>query len=419
MTQTAKFSWRELADRLKGEPADRYDFAAYRKRMKRKKVRRLILTVLSLTVILGVLLTGIYLYRNYDMDNLAQNLTGQQADTGTVQSDGFPVLLNGEVPQDLMTLDGSLVLQTDDEVIFVSSGGSTQHTFTHRYTNPVLKAGGSRLLTYDRGGYSYRIDSSSGLHYSGRTEAALITGAISSRGSYALAVAENRYAGSVIMRSRSNEWIATWSSPEDQIVDLAFSDNGSELAVACVGFEESRIVSRVYILDVSSDAEEEKAVITFPEALPLAVDYKSDGSVHIICDTFVGVIESDLNAYTVGFSNSAYRYCFTDSETILLTTDLSAVSFTMTCIGRDGEKTDVQIKGGGNDIAVDSRGGIYLLEKTSIQRFNGDLQLLEEISVDSSIFSIAVLNNTLYLLSDSQLARLSDLEAARAAEMEG
>ena len=255
--------------------------------------------------------------------------------------------------------------------------------------------------------------------YQGDPLAALQKMASRVRGSYALAVAENRYAGSVIMRSRSNEWIATWSSPEDQIVDLAFSDNGSELAVACVGFEESRIVSRVYILDVSSDAEEEKAVITFPEALPLAVDYKSDGSVHIICDTFVGVIESDLNAYTVGFSNSAYRYCFTDSETILLTTDLSAVSFTMTCIGRDGEKTDVQIKGGGNDIAVDSRGGIYLLEKTSIQRFNGDLQLLEEISVDSSIFSIAVLNNTLYLLSDSQLARLSDLEAARAAEMEG
>ena len=47
------------------------------------------------------------------------------------------------------------------------------------------------------------------------------------------------------------------------------------------------------------------------------------------------------------------------------------------------------------------------------------LELLEEISVDSSIFSIATLNNTLYLLSDSQLARLSDLEASRAAETEG
>ena len=79
----------------------------------------------------------------------------------------------------------------------------------------------------------------------------------------------------------------------------------------------------------------------------------------------------------------------------------------------------LRIKGGGNDIAVDSRGNIYLLEKTSVQRFNSSLKLIEEISVDSSIFSIAVLNNTLYLLSDSQLARLSDLEAARAAEMEG
>ena len=98
---------------------------------------------------------------------------------------------------------------------------------------------------------------------------------------------------------------------------------------------------------------------------------------------------------------------------------MSAVSFTLTSVDRQGNKEDVQIRGGGNDIAVDDRGNIYLLEKTSIQRFNSSLELLEEISVDSSIFSLATLNNTLYLLSDSQLARLSDLEASRKAEMEG
>ena len=411
-----------MRDLLKREPADRYDFAAYRKRLKLKKIQRIILTILSLVIILVVLVIGIYLYRNYDMDNLAQNLTGQQANTGTVQSNGFPVSLNGEVPQDLIAVGNSLVLQTQDEVIFVDSGGSTQHTFTHRYTNPVLKADGSRLLTYDRGGYSYRIDSSSGLNYSGRTEATLITGAISSRGSYALAVAENRSAGSVIVRSRSNEIILEWLSASDQIVDLAFSDNGSELAVACVGFEENRLVSKVYIFDVSSSTTAEtaeQAVLTFENALPLALDYKSDGNIHLICDTFVGVINSSYEASTVSFSNSVYRYYFTSSDTILLTTDVSAVSFTLISIDRQGNKEDVQIRGGGNDIAVDDRGNIYLLERTSIQRFNSSLELLEEISVDSSIFSIATLNNTLYLLSDSQLARLSDLEASRAAETEG
>ena len=81
-----------MRDLLKREPADRYDFAAYRKRLKLKKIQRIILTILSLVIILVVLVIGIYLYRNYDMDNLAQNLTGQQANTGTVQSNGFPVL---------------------------------------------------------------------------------------------------------------------------------------------------------------------------------------------------------------------------------------------------------------------------------------------------------------------------------------
>ena len=417
MSQTAKFSWRDLL--AKRKPVDRYDLAAYRKRLKIKKIQRIVVTVLSLVILLVVLIIGIYLYRNYDVDDLAQNLTGQQANTGTVQSNGFPVSLNGEVPQDLLVVGNSLVLQTQDEIIFVDSGGGTQHTFTHRYTNPVLKGDGSRLLTYDRGGYSYRIDSSSGLNYSGRTEATLITGDISSRGSYALAISENRYAGSVIVRSRSNEDILKWSSVNDQIVDLAFSDNGSELAIACVGFEDNQLVSKVYILDVSVSTTQEKAEISFPGALPVALDYKSDGSIHLICDSYIGVINSNFESSTVSFSNSLYRYYFTSDRTILLTTDLSAVSFTLTSIGQNGTKEDVQIKGGGNDIAVDGRGNIYLLEKTSIQRFNSKLELLEEISVDSSIFSIATLNNTLYLLSDSQLARLSDLEASQAAEGEG
>ena len=120
----------------------------------------------------------------------------------------------------------SLVLRTTDEIIFFDSSGNTQHSLPHRFTNPVMKAGSSRLLTYDRGGYSYRIDSSSGLHYTGRTESTLLTGAISDKGTYALAVSETRYAGSVIVNSRTNEEVLRWYSVNDQIVDLSFSRDG-------------------------------------------------------------------------------------------------------------------------------------------------------------------------------------------------
>ena len=392
----------------KHDPKDRYDLAAYRRGLKLKKIRRLVLTVASVVIILAVLLLGIYLYRNYDVSNLAQSLTGTQAETGMVQSSGFPISLNGEVPQELTSSSGSLILRTSDEIIFFDASGSTQHSFTHRYTNPVMKTGSGRLLTYDRGGYGYRIDSSSGLHYTGRTESTLITGAISGRGSYALAVAETRYACSVIVNSRSNEEILRWYSVSDQIVDMSFSENGSTLAIACVGFENNSMVAKVYILDVSTSTTQEKAVITFEGAMPVAVDYKSDGSIHLLCDSFVGVIDSSLNKTEVGFSNTVYRYIFTPTRTILLNADASAVSFTLTSINRSGNKEDVQVKGGGNAICLVDSGNIYRLEKSSILTFDSDLELKKELASDTSVFSIATLNNKLYLLSDSQLARWED-----------
>ena len=402
MVQTAKF----FRNREEKNP---YDFAAYRRNLKIKKIQRIILTVMSLVIILLMVILGIYLNRNYDVNDLAQNLTGNKVETGTVQRSGFPVSLVGEVPQELVVSGNSLVLRTTDEIIFFDSSGNTQHSFTHRFTNPVMKPGSSRLLTYDRGGYSYRIDSSSGLHYTGRTESTILTGAISGRGSYALAVSETRYAGSVIVNSRTNEEILRWYSVNDQIVDLAFSTDGSQLAIACVGFENNSLISKVYILDVSTSTTKEKAVISFEGALPVAVDYKSDNSIHLLCDTFVGVISPDLEKTEVSFSNSVYRYVFTPTRTILLNTDTSAVSFTLTSIDRSGQKEDVQIKGGGNDICVDDSGNIYLLEKSSILTFDSSLELKRELATDTSVFAMATLGNKLYLLSDVRLGRWEDM----------
>ena len=45
---------------------------------------------MSLVIILFMVILGIYLNRNYDVNDLAQNLTGNKVETGTVQSSGFP-----------------------------------------------------------------------------------------------------------------------------------------------------------------------------------------------------------------------------------------------------------------------------------------------------------------------------------------
>ena len=149
-----------------------YDIDEYRRQKKRKKWIRKITIACSLLILVSLLIFGFYVAQNYDIGTL---LAGEETDEeGTLTDLSFPVTLTGLRPVGISSLDRRLVLLTDEESAFFSAEGNSLRSFAHRFTNPVQKTGDKRVLTYDRGGYSYRIDSENNLLYSGR-----LTGTIS------------------------------------------------------------------------------------------------------------------------------------------------------------------------------------------------------------------------------------------------
>ena len=378
-----------------------YDINAYRRKKKLQKLRNRLLAIASALTLVAAVIVGIYYYQNYDIDQLAQTVKSG-GDTTVVTDSSFPVAMNGVTPVSLSKVGSGVVLLTDEETIFFDGNGASRYNFNHQYTNPVIKSGGGRLLTYDRGGYGFRIDSESGLHYNSRMENTILTGAIGRKLDYAIATTESRYAGSVTVYSKSNKELLRWYSVTDQIVDLSFSYDGNSLAVGTIGFGDGDVTGRVYLLDLKNP-EEEAIVYTFSGVLPVAIDYKKNGTVHLLCDNSLAMIDKGGATLTVDLSQPT-GYYFTDTASIVMTSDTSGLSFSLISIDSTGEKYSVQVRGSGLDVAADGS-NIYVLQKSSVQRFDSELELLEQMSIGSDIFALEASEGGVYLLSASYLDR--------------
>lgn len=375
-----------------------FDLEEYRRKKRRQKWNTRIGGVVAAVVLLILAWIGIYFYENYDL----QGLVGQNEGKGSgILAQSFPISLTGIIPYSITQSGNELVLLTQtSEVLY--SGSNAGHNFDHRYTNPVVKQGGGRVLTYDRGGYGYRIDSGMGLHVNNRMDNIILTGTISEKRSYAIVTKESRYAGSVTAFNKGNEQILKWYSASEQIVDVAISPDGRYLAVVCAGFDGGAVNSKIYIIPFKQQSEEVKAVVTFERALPVAVDYKQSGQIHLVTDMGVGVVFKDFSSQRmVYYPNELSKYHFTNNRTYLLSADINSVSCSI--LVTDGEnETTASLEGEALDLS-DNGKRLYLLGKNVVTILDQDLTPEGTIRIPNDVYDIEAIGGNIYLLSGNAL----------------
>jgi len=384
--------------------AKKYDIEEYRKKRKARTTRNRIITAVVVAVLAVITFIGVYFYQNYDIEDLIANAKDNTAKNGEL-GDNFPVSLSGIRPISITASGNSLVLLTDEEEMFYS-GDSTGHHFIHQYTNPVIKEVKGRVLTYDRGGYSYRIDSASGLHLSDRTDDIILTASISDSKDYAIVTKAERYAGCVTVFNRSNDEVIKWYSSSEQIVDVSIAPSGRYLAVLCAGFDNGILNSKVYVIDLKLKTSEAKAVVSFDNSMPVAVDYKKNGEIHVITDNSICIISKKFEAKReVVFSNSLRKYLFNGNRTYVITSALNSVSCTV--LMTDGEIENSQVLK--LDLLDVSHNGkkIFVLGKNQIKVLDRELFAVGTLKVKNDVYSIEAIGNHIYLLSGNLLDVMS------------
>lgn len=385
----------------------KYDIDEYRKKQKWKKRKAAFFSAFTFFLLTAAVIGGLYLYRNYDMDQL-MDLWSKKSENGSISQGSFPISVDGISPQRILSSEKAVILLTKDEVAVVSPEGEVLHNFTHQYTNAVVKASGNRLLTYDKGGYGYRVDNYSDLLYDAKFSKSILTGEIAGDGSYAIVTGETNYAGSVTVFGKNNQELLKWYSASDQIVDLSFSMDSKYLAVGCVGFQDGNLMAKVYLLSVYDGEEVEKAVVSFAGALPLDVSYTEEGAVHLVCDNKIVVINKDFSASSQISLEGQVVSCHTSQyRTLAVLESAGQVAHTILEVSGNGEQHSTQVNGDIFDLA-DSEFKVYLLVKNNIYVFDAGLQKNGEIPLDNDVFDITSVKESIYVLDSLKFDRLAE-----------
>lgn len=393
-----------------------YDIEEFRKKKKReKRIKRLIRWGVVLLV-LAVAGAGIYFYMEYDFGAVLEQ--NPQSVVSTAQTDmdsgSFPLSLDAVNPQQLQLFGKRMILLTSDEVAVADTSGLVTSHYVHGYTNPVLKAGDSRYLLYDRGGYGYRVGNHVGILAEGRTTQAIQTGASGYNSCFALVTEESRYAGSVTVYDKNGEVLFTWYTPDEQIIDLCFSTDDKNLAVATVSFDDSGMLN-AGIHWINIEKEEEVSSAEFTDAVPVAVNVLSDGSVHLVTDGFLGIVSADFSQKTkLPYSQHLRKYACSHDYTLLVTSNANEVSSLVSLVSKDGEQVDLTVRSSVTSLSL-SENNLCILAGGRATVYDLNLQPLKSELLSDDVFAIVGIGDYIYSLSPNYLT-CSEKETETSAE---
>ena len=205
--------------------------------------------------------------------------------------DGFPSpISNGRTVAagNFLSADKEAVMVSDTALTILNSTAKELVRRQHSFSNPVLRAAGSRILIYNLGGSGFQLENYSKTVRKGSGGDNILAGAIAQNGRYALATEADGYCAKLTayLPDHSAQYVYEFS--DYYVTDIALNRNGSRAAVAAVSASGGGLVSAVYLFDFSNP--EPVKVLTYPENLMLSVDYGSNGTIVAVGDRLTSVI---------------------------------------------------------------------------------------------------------------------------------
>lgn len=265
---------------------DQKDSLAVLKIKKELRRRTLIVRFAIVILILLILMAVFFLVRA-----IVQNSASNQ------RSLSFPISTQDDAPLDIHVSGDWIVLTDSGDATFYSQDASRYTTLQHGCSRPVSVGAGDKLLTYDQGGYTVKLDDSGGNIRTVTADNTILFCAVEDDGAFAVATTESRYRGSISIYNRNGSEIYKWSSAENYIMAAAFVNSG-EMIVATVNVENADYVTQIYRL--RTDQDQEEYLTSLSGVLPLSLAIKG-GNIQLVAQQGVYTMDGQgtlLNTYS-------------------------------------------------------------------------------------------------------------------------
>lgn len=232
--------------------------------------------------------------------------------------DGYPAALVGSTAEagNFGALEGNVYVLSDTALSVMNSSAKSLFSVRHSYNNPRVSAVNDRFLLYNAGGTGYRVETAAGTQTEGVSDSNITTGVMSGSGKFALAVQASDAASSLRVYLRDGSLQYRYDFADTYITAVALNSDGTRGAVADVTSRSGTLVTRITILDFSS----ETPVAQYESAGNLVVSLLWTNANRVIAvgdtETLVSDGSFEFTAYDYG-GQEVTAYCTTRAHAVV------------------------------------------------------------------------------------------------------
>lgn len=209
-------------------------------RQKRNKKRtRKGLVLIAVILLLTFILTFLFSSRDsYGLDSFFDLFQS---------GPGYPVEAPGGKSKGMYDLGGLLCITNDTDLMMYNANGSKTFSVKHQMSDPQILIRENMLLIFDQGAKSYALYQKNVPLVDSQTDYVLYTGAVSAKGSFALATRSEDYLSQVTVYDKNNAPQYSWNYSDKIVSVIALSPSGSRLAVCGLYTEDGTIKSQLLL----------------------------------------------------------------------------------------------------------------------------------------------------------------------------
>lgn len=280
-----------------------YDKLRRRRRLKRAFKRT------TWMLLLAVLATGAFLLWSvgYYLDagsRISNYLSSMRPGAG------YPVSLDDMDVSGILPMGSDVAVVTRSGSYIYNQYGARLNTCLNSFSNPVTKAAGGKLLTFDSLGQQVRIYTKTELLYDIFTSGRLLGADICATGAFAIAQTAKGALGEVVAYSAKSEELYRWNTSQGYLSDLRLNPRGTVFAAAGVNAPDGVLTTRIHFHRLETPGEDGTAVLA--DELLLSMMWNESDQLQVITDralylfdqTGKTLVSAELPGEVTNFCNS-------------------------------------------------------------------------------------------------------------------
>lgn len=359
----------------------------------KKKLKGFFKGFITLAIIVAILIGLINVLQLFKGTPIREFFDESVEDT----TESFPIVIKDEQLVDLYGLGNNISVLTKANNINYLTNGKRGTKTNHGYTNPVVKEGNKRILVYDRGGNSFKVNTTSSTVGEIKLEHKIISAQIASNGNVAVVTNHNQYASVITVYDNSLTEIFKYSSGE-RIMFINFSSDNKSIVAGAIVSNNTVLSANVLEINTTKDTPANRIVLN--DAFLLDIRYNNNDDIVAICSDKI-ITYDKLNKSQKIFEMKGELVCFSSSaqnDTVLVTKNPISDKAEINIISESGESVvnttiDDEIK----DIYCDGS-RIILLGKEASYNYDMTLMLLNRIELERAYMKTISLGESMYIL---------------------